>query len=61
MQFFEEGKVDLIKNKILKDNEERKLLTDLQTKNLEFVCKVVSETGQYHSSKIYKADLEMLD
>jgi len=61
MQFFDSGNLETMKNKILELNGERKLMTANQLINLDFIVKVVKDVGGYHSSKIYKADLELLD
>ena len=61
MQFFEDGKVDPIKNAILKLNESKALLSQNQLTLLDTIVKVVDDRKSYTTSKLYKHELELLD
>jgi phospholipase A-2-activating protein len=61
MQFFEKINTDGPKKQIEKFEEEESVIPEKQKKCLDAILHLVSEKGMYHSSKIYKNELEFLE
>ena len=60
LQFFDAVKIANCKEKILEFNEETKMIDEKHFKNLNNIVEVVSDKSNYHSSKVYKTELEMI-
>jgi len=60
MIFFD-GKLESIKNAILKVHETSKLFNQNQLNCLDTIIKVLEDKKNYTNSKIFKYELELLD
>ena len=60
MQFFD-GKLEPIKNAILKVHDSKNVFNQNQLNCLDTIVKVLEDKKNYTNSKIYKYELELLD